>query len=46
MYNQKVLYKSYFINGERKETQKIRQNPEKWGWDSLQCILIAEFHLH
>ena len=28
------------------ETQKIRQNPEKWGCDSLRCILMAEFHFY
>ena len=28
------------------ETQKIRQNPEKFGYDSLQGILIAEFHFY
>lgn len=41
MYNQKVLYKSYFINGETKETQKIRQNPEKGGREYLRRILDA-----
>ena len=37
---------SYVIPGETKETQKIRQNPEKWGCDSLRCISMAEFHLY
>ena len=40
------FYKSYFIQGKMKETQKIRQNPEKLGCDSLRCILMAEFHLY
>ena len=25
-------------------SQKIRQNSEKWGCDSLLCILMVEFH--
>ena len=40
------FYKSYFIHGKTMETQRIGQNPEKWGCDSLQCILMAEFHLY
>ena len=46
LYTSNKFYKSYFIHGETKETQKIRQNPEKWGCDYLQCISMAEFHLY
>lgn len=28
------------------ETQKLRQNLKRWGYDSLWCILIVEFHLY
>ena len=43
-YIQAIIFISW--GSETKETQKIRQNPEKWGCDSLQCTLMAEFHLY
>ena len=38
--------KTFFIHGVMKKTQNIRQNPEKWGCNSLQYISIAAFHLY
>ena len=43
---EKVIFLAQNNLGEMRETKKIRQNSEKWGCNSLWCILIAEFHLY
>ena len=40
------FYKFISYTAKTKETQKVRQNPEKSGCNSLRCILMAEFHLY
>ena len=44
-HKQAINFINFFIHSETKETQKIKQNLEKWGCNSLKCILINEFHL-